>query len=149
MKMKKGKNKKIVKLMQVTCAASLFTLFSGCIPDNRCDTPFGEGATLDLSMPEFSALNHPGGALAINRGYKGIFVTRISYSSFVAFECACPNDHETRILPDADWGNSILTCPTCGSRFNALDGTPLTGSVTPCPLFEYNTTLDGNMLYIY
>ena len=120
-----------------------------CVPDTSCRAPFGEGGTIDLSMPEFSALANPGGSLTINRGYRGIIITRISFVDFVAFDCACPNDNDERLLPDATWGNTILTCPACHSSFNALDGTPLDGAATPCLLYQYSTHFDGQYLAIY
>ena len=126
----------------------LLVALVGCKAD-RCDTPFGEGGTIDITMPEFADLSNVGGAMTINRGHRGIHITRMSYSDFVAFECSCPNDHDVRLLPDTEWGNSVLSCPVCSSRFNALDGTPLSGSATPCPLYQYNTDFDGRLLTIY
>lgn len=121
---------------------------AACQPD-RCNVPFGEGGTIDLSLPEFHALSSVGGAITINRGHHGIFITRTAVSEFVAFECSCPNGCDVRILPDEEWGNSVLTCPVCSSRFSSLNGTPYDGSATPCPLYEYNTSLDGHLLTIY
>lgn len=101
-------------------------------------------------MPDFSPLSHVGGAMSVGGiGYQGVHVTRTSYSDFVAFELACPADHEAWLEADPDWGGSILRCPVCSSQFNALDGTPLNGSATPCPLYEYATAFDGRMLSIY
>ena len=123
-------------------------LLAGCNPD-RCHSYFGQGGTIDITMPEYSELQTVGGALTLRGGHSGIFVTRTSYTTFVAFDCTCPNEGDVRLLPDDEWGNSVLTCPTCLSRFNALDGTPLTGSATPCPLYEYTTSFDGRELSIY
>lgn len=133
-------------LLCLVAAVALF--LSGCHPD-QCDTPFGIGGTIDLSMTEFHDLNTVGGALTVNRGHHGIFVTRTGVSDFVAFECSCPNGCDVRILPDEEWGNSILTCPVCSSRFSSLTGMPYDGSATPCPLYEYSTALDGQYLTIY
>lgn len=144
----KMKNKR--RLAWQSCVAFFFIfpffIFSSCGPD-RCDTPFGEGGTIDIAF--LPALNNVGGSQMINRGYKGIMVTRMSYSDFVAFECACPNDHEVCLQPDNEWGNNILTCPVCASSYNALDGSPLDGAVSPCPLYQYNTIFDGQNLTIY
>ena len=135
------------------CLAVLFTfhlsLFTSCNPD-RCNTPFGEGGTIDITMPDFAPLAHVGGSMSVGGiGYQGVHITRTSYSDFVAFELACPADHEARLEADPDWGGSILRCPVCSSQFNALDGTPLSGSATPCPLYEYSTSFDGRMLSVY
>jgi len=137
----------VVGLLCVLCLSLLS--FAGCGPD-RCRTPFGEGGTVDVTMPDFAPLAHVGGAMSIGGlGSLGVHVTRTSYSDFVAFELACPADHEVRLEADADWGGSILECPVCASRFNALDGTPLSGSATPCPLYQYSTSFDGRWLSIY
>lgn len=129
-------------------SAPLF-LFLSCTRDNICDTPFGEGASIDIYQPDFNALATIGGTVTVNLGYKGIFVRRISYSDFVAFECACPNDHEVRLTPDPDWAGAVLKCSACGSLFETEYGQPLEGSASGCPLYEYRTHFDGNILDIY
>ena len=113
-------------MTRLLCVGLLF-LFTACTGD-RCKTPFGEGGTFDVNMPDFAPLANVGGSMMINRGHKGIMVTRISYS---------------------EWGNSVLVCPVCSSRFNALDGSALDGSATPCPLYQYNTVFDGRKLTIF
>ena len=87
--------------------------------------------------------------MIINRGYSGIIVTRTGYDDFVAFEATCPGGCDELLVTDAYWGNSVLCCPVCSSRFNSLDGTSLDGSATPCPLYQYNTAFDGRLLSIY
>ena len=104
---------------------------------------------MDVAMPEFAALQGVGGSLTINRGHHGIFVRRTGFADFVAFECTCPNDHDERLEADSDWGGAVLQCPVCGSRFETEDGTPLSGSVTPCRLYQYSTAFDGVTLTIY
>lgn len=113
----------------------------------RCNAPFGDGASIVVA--EYADLDAVGGSVAINRGHHGIMITRTAYDAFVAFEMSCPADHDVRLVADGDWGNSILACPACGSRFNALDGSPISGSTTPCPLYQYNTRFDGHTLDIY
>ena len=150
----KGK-KRNGKWLTRTCCVALFLIFhfsflilTSCVGD-RCNSPFGEGGTLDVTMPDFAPLSNVGGSLMINRGYKGIIVTRVTYSDFVAFECACPGGCDVRLEADPAWGNTVLVCPTCSSRFNALDGSALDGSTTPCPLYQYSTAFDGRLLSIY
>lgn len=134
-------------MTRLLCVGLLF-LFTACTGD-RCKTPFGEGGTFDVNMPDFAPLANVGGSMMINRGHKGIMVTRISYSEFVAFEGACPNNTDELLVPDSEWGNSVLVCPVCSSRFNALDGSALDSSATPCPLYQYNTVFDGRNLTIF
>lgn len=126
-----------------------FSFFTSCSRDNLCDTPFGDGAAIDIYQPDFAALLSVGGTLTINRGYKGIFIRRVSFSDFVAFECACPHCHEERLTPDPDWNGAVLQCSSCHSQFETEYGNPLNGSATSCPLFEYRTHFDGYTLEIY
>ena len=126
---------------------SSFFLFS-CSRDTVCDTPFGEGATIDIGMPDFVALQNVGGTMTVNRGYKGIIVRCDAVGSYVAFEMACPLDHVRMVPDDRDYAVK-LTCPTCQSSFDIIYGNPLTGSATPCPLYQYNTVLDGRYLSIW
>ncbi len=124
-------------------------LLAACNPD-RCDTPFGQGGTIDITMPDFAPLSHVGGSMSVGgMGKMGVRITRTSYSDFVAFELACPTDHDACLEVDPEWGGSILRCPVCSSQFNALDGTPFSGAVSPCPLYQYNTVFDGQMLSVY
>lgn len=127
---------------------ALSLLLASCVPD-RCNTPFGDGGSIDINMPEFAALTTVGGTLTINRGYKGIFIRRVSYSEFVAYDCACPHCHEVALHPMEGWGGEVLECPECESRYETLYGQPLDGSASGCPLYDYRTHFDGYTLTIY
>lgn len=110
----------------------------------------GEGGTLDLLQPDFIGLyNNPGATLVINRGYRGILVHCTALSEYVAFDCVCPLDHEVGMLPDDNRAAVMLTCPSCGSRFELFFGNPLDGAATACPLRQYNVFYDGRNLSIY
>jgi hypothetical protein len=117
--------------------------------ENVCNTPHGDEVTIDVYLPEFNALATPGGTLTINRGYKGIFVRRITYSEFVAFECACPSCHEERLVPLAGWESAVLICPVDSSMYETVNGQPLEGAASGCPLYSYDTYFDGTVLEIY
>lgn len=134
----------------VFCFYFLVTiLLAGCSRDTLCNTPFGEGGKIDIYQPDFAALQSVGGTVTVNRGYKGIFVRRVSFSEFVAFECACPNDHEERLKPLEGWDGAVLECPVCGSKYETEYGQPLDGAASGCPLYEYYTHFDGYILEIY
>lgn len=127
----------------------LLPLFTFCSRDNACNTPFGEGGIVDINMPDFAALQNVGGFVTINRGYKGIFVRRLSYSDFVAFESACPNDHDVRLQPLEGWDGGVLECPDCHSLYETVNGQPLEGAASGCSLYQYSTYFDGYILTIY
>lgn len=127
--------------------ASFVSLIIYSCGTDRCKTPFGEGGEFDIN--QFGELSTVGGSVVINRGYKGILVRRVTYNDFVAFECACPNDHEVRLQSAEGWDYAIMVCPTCGSMFETEYGNPIDGSVAVCPLYQYNTSFDGRTLSIY
>ncbi|MBQ7280950.1 MAG: hypothetical protein IJR13_09580 [Bacteroidales bacterium] len=135
----------IIAIVLLFCA-------TGCRKDRTCGVPYGDGAIIDLSMPEMTPLGTVGGNLTINRGHKGIFVIRTSfYGDFLAFECACPFDNDIAVEPTEGF-TGLLQCPKCKSIFNAnSSGEPLEGSQTPCSLYQYSTLMDndGYHLHIY
>ena len=137
-------------MKQAAWMALAALLLAGCKAD-RCNTPIGSVGTIDLTLPEFSNLyNNPGGTLVIgNAGHKGVLVHCVAMGSYAAFECACPKDHEVRLVPNDDRYAVVLSCPSCGSRFEVIYGNPLEGSATGCPLYQYNTAYDGRQLSIY
>lgn len=118
---------------------------------DRCDTPIGSVGTIDLTMPEYANLyNNPGGTLVLaGVGHRGVLVQCIGLRDYVAFECACPKDHDVRLLPNDDRYAVLLTCPACESRFEVTYGNPLEGSATGCPLYQYSTSFDGRQLTIW
>ncbi|MBP3762290.1 MAG: hypothetical protein J6I49_00240 [Bacteroidales bacterium] len=128
-------------------------LLAGCVAD-RCRTPFGPGGEFDLSIPAYAPLAGTG-AMVIQTdlygyevGHRGIFVRRSGFVDFVAFDCVCPNDHDIALQPDP--GNDfLLRCPVCGSSFETVQGNPLEGSATGCPLYQYHTSLEGQRLFIW
>ena len=133
-----------MKIHLIAVTVALFCMLSGCSKTNRCNIPFGEAACeLDLSMPSLSDLWNINGYIYLHGGNKGICVTHPSSNEFVAFERTCPYDQETAVVMRDDSDGLILECPTCGSRFLSIDGTPLEGSQTSCPLLQYCTAYDG------
>ena len=114
-----------------------------------CKSLYGEGGNVNLALPQFYPLNTVGGFMTINRGYRGIYIYRNTLTDFVACECACPGGHDATLEPVADYGGLVLRCPVCGSQFSVLDGMPLEGSETSCPVYLYNTHLDGDILMIW
>ncbi|MBQ9418301.1 MAG: hypothetical protein IJU19_06980 [Bacteroidales bacterium] len=127
-------------------AASL----AACKSD-ECDTPFGQVGTIDVTLAEYADLyNNPGGTLVLgNAGHKGVLVACVALGNYVAFECSCPHDHDVRLVPNDDHAAVLLSCPSCGSRFELTYGNPLEGSATGCSLYQYSTSFDGRELSIY
>lgn len=89
------------------------------------------------------------GYLYIHGGNRGICVTHPASNEFMAFERTCPHDHGSAVAMREDSDGLILQCPSCGSRFLSIDGTPLEGSATSCSLYQYGTSYNGSSLDIW
>ena len=128
----------------------LSSVVVGC-GDNECSSHIGvTNFTIEPNSAEYSGLNNVGGYEYCYGGYAGVVVIRTSYNQFVAYERACPMDDSSRVSVSAEWGSSILECPTCHSAFIVeADGMPVDGSATNCPLYQYATDYDGRALWIY
>lgn len=96
--------------------------------------------TLDLSLPENSALVSAGGSLSKD----GVIVARISSSEFTALSRACTHagtNVNYRIT------QQDFLCPNHGSIFDKT-GSVKTGPATKA-LKKYNTELTGNSLRVF
>ena len=94
-------------------------------------------------------LNTYGGYEYFTGGVNGIVVYRLDEWSFYAFDRACSYDWEN---PDS-WmwvhPNGIMLIDSCcGSVFNILDGTVVSGPAR-YPLRQYYTRYDGWQLRVY
>lgn len=94
-------------------------------------------------------LNYIGGYMYFTGGVAGIIVYRLDYSTFCAYDRACPYDWEDR---DAwivvEESGLTLIDPHCGSRFNIIDGSVINGP-SKHPLKTYKTRYDGMILRVY
>ena len=120
-----------------------------CGKERMCNVPIGNATCqIDPNSPLYPGLNNTNGYEYLVGGYQGIVVVRTGWYEFVAYECTCPHD-EGLLEMAKGYGNLVLECPECGSQFSTFgDGFPLDGSVTSCPLYQYNTYYDGSILYI-
>ena len=84
-------------------------------------------------------------------GYRGVFVYCIDPNNYMAYEMACPYDFdkETAVV-EFDPASFQLVDSTCNSRFQIVDGMPVSG---PCsvPLKQYVAEYDyaSSTLHIY
>lgn len=125
----------------------LAILLSGCRPEYQCNVPIGDAAC-QLELMQYPNLIGGKGYEYIVAGYQGVVVIRTSISEYAAYERTCPYD-EGRLEVSADYGNTVLECPQCHSRFNAFaGGVPVEGSLTSCSLYQYSAVADGGVLYI-
>lgn len=126
-------------------------LLNSCKPDlydDRIPEGFFPDITINLSFPEYTALNTDGGTLNIDGGVRGIILYRKSSLLYVAYERNCsfhPNDACATVEVHSSKLFLIDTC--CGSSFDLDEGSP-TGGPAWRPLRKYITFLDGTNLTI-
>lgn len=135
------------RMRAILLVATLLAMSCGV---DRCETPFGSGAVIDVYSPDFANLANIGGTVGVNRGHRGIMVRCESWGVYAAFEMTCPHDHDMRLEPDDEDFALMLKCPRCESRFDLINGNPCTGSATGCPLYRYETMFEeGHLLHIW
>lgn len=129
-----------------------FLLLSGCSKqsENANDIPYVlVNFSINPNSTEYIRLNTVDGWEYLTGGYKGILVFRKSVNEFVSFERACPYDWQnTNARIVVDTSGITAYCPVCKSKYILLDGTPYSGP-SRYPLKQYQTSYDGNLLYIY
>lgn len=125
--------------------AGLFILAS-CGKENKI--PMGYvNFTIEPNSSMYSNLNNVGGYEYFIGGYKGVLVFRTGINDFVAFERACPFDHEVAVEVNKNNSN-IIECPQCGSQFIYIYGDIIKGPATT-HLRQYNTSYNGTYLHIF
>lgn len=84
-----------------------------------------------------------------DQGYRGIIIYRLDQATFMAYERTCPFDpNEECARVDVDPSSFTLIDSCCMSRYNIIDGSPVSGP-SPYALKQYFTEYDGNWLRVY
>lgn len=138
-------------LVLLPLLAALCLAMPSCKKGRQCRIPIGETAfSIYPNDAAYHGLNVVGGYEYFVGGHRGVVVVRTEQSAFAAYERTCPLDTNTQVRVSDSLGSGVLECPKCHSRFSTFtDGVPLKGSATPCSLYEYGTTYDGNTLFVY
>lgn len=100
--------------------------------------------------PEFLNLQLVGGWAYVDGGIRGIIVYRSDFEQFVAYDRACPSvelQNCSTIEVTADQFSAL--CPCDSSTYELVSGSQIAGPGDGIPLLRYNTSWDGNTLYIY
>ncbi|MBQ0161139.1 MAG: hypothetical protein MJZ99_01460 [Bacteroidales bacterium] len=134
---------------RIVWVLAALVLLASCGKENRCRVPIGDAAcSIDPNSALYPGINNCDGFEYIVGGYNGVVVIRTGFNTFAAYERTCPQD-SARLVMAEGYGNIVLECPACGSKFNTFDdGAPLEGSRTYCYLYKYGTYYDGQLLYI-
>ncbi|MCC7302214.1 MAG: hypothetical protein IT233_06210 [Bacteroidia bacterium] len=105
---------------------------------------------VNITDPNFSALNAVSGYVYVTGGSKGIILYRKGANEFMAYDRHCPYD------PDASCSRCVVETSgllvkddCCGSVYLITDGSPSSGPGTSSdPLLQYHTTFDGMNIHV-
>ncbi|MDP4281910.1 MAG: hypothetical protein Q8867_07130 [Bacteroidota bacterium] len=135
----------------------IFFLFTGIFLLNSCKKEQEDNNiptvavsfSINPNSTEYIELNVVGGWIYLTGGYRGILVYRKSADEFMAYDRACPYDwSESKARIVVDTSGLTASCPSCKSKYILLDGSPYKGPST-YSLKQYQTSYDGQLLYIY
>lgn len=128
------------------CSAILFSCdntYHQTIPYKKVDFTIYPNDVL------YYKLNTYGGYEYFTGGVSGVVVFRVDEWNFVAYDRSCSFDWE---LDDSwiqmDQSRIMLVDPLCGSLYNILDGSVISGPAK-WPLRMYKTRYDGVRLRVY
>lgn len=106
---------------------------------------------LNVTLPQYTSLQVPGGWAYVTGGLKGIIVYRINATDFIAFDRNCTyNEANSCGTADVQTDNVTILCSCDGSEYNIFDGSVKKNPAT-LPLKGYNTSFNSgnNTLRIF
>lgn len=123
--------------------------FTRCDIDHPTIPEVKVNFTIYPNNVDYVNLNYYGGYMYFTGGVAGIVVYRLDNTTFFAYDRACPYDweeHDAWIWVEES--GLTLIDRHCGSRFNILDGSVISGPAK-YPLKMYRTRYDGMILKVY
>tara|TARA_B110000438_G_C15256999_1_gene412334 strand:- start:5 stop:421 length:417 start_codon:yes stop_codon:yes gene_type:complete len=128
---------------------SIITILFGCEPQSPFPNTYVNIA-IPINMPEYNNLTIPLGYEYIIGGLGGIIILRDLDNNFIAYDRACTYemDADCIITGESTTYDAILHCGNCcESKFIIVDGSVTEGPANQA-LKRYNTSLNGDILYI-
>ena len=106
---------------------------------------------VNITLPQYSALQVPGGWAYVNGGFKGILIYAKGGGEFIAYDRNCTYEEANscgKITVSSD--NILVDCTCDGSQYNIYDGS-VNKSPASLSLKVYNTSFNSgnNTLRIY
>ena len=139
---------RIVKRLLFLFLPLALLMGSSCKKENQSGVPpVALDISVNINLPEYAALQVPGGWAYLTGGSQGLIVYR-NGDEFTALDRHCPVNPENlcRVFVD---DSQVIARDTacCLASFLIQDGQPL--SVSGIALRKYNTTFNGSILRIY
>jgi len=122
--------------------------------DNRLDNPFLNPGSfnfeVNLDLPQFNSLKFPGNSEVITTqgaGIKGLVVSNLGNSQYVAFELSDPNIPPSNCSAlSINGGNAESNCDN-DNVYSIATGQQIKGE-GGYPLLRYQVAVQGNLLFI-
>jgi hypothetical protein len=136
----------MLKLKLIFISFILLSIFSQC--DNQSPIPeVYVNFTIQLDDPVYVGLNPVGASVFIpGVGNKGIIVTHVDISKFLAYDATCtydPSDSWGRVVIDASGISAVDT--VCGSTYSLMLNGMVTKGPSGLPLIEYVADYNANL----
>ncbi len=93
--------------------------------------------TIDLSDPQYNQATIPGGYIYVTGGYSGILIYHTFDDTYIAFDRACPYDHDCGKLYVDKTLFSTIDSTCCKSEFSLLTGGNATKGPATFPMKQY------------
>ncbi len=101
-------------------------------------------AYINVTLPQYTNLQVPGGWAYVTGGLKGIIVYRINTTDFIAYDRNCTFEEANSCgKADVESDNITISCPCDGSEYNIFDGSVNKNPAT-LPLKGYNTNFNSS-----
>ncbi|QIE59530.1 hypothetical protein G5B37_08125 [Rasiella rasia] len=107
--------------------------------------------SLNLNLPEYNALNFPGGSvtLAPPQGIKGVVIYNINNTEYSAFELSDPNHTPNSCSRmEIEGVFATCTCTTDNNEYNIITGQHTSPDETLYPMLRYNAVRNGNTIQV-
>ena len=139
--------KKIILLCVTIC-------FFSCSDDNGNNDVLPSvniNETINLDLPQYIELQVPGSwayAPGGIKGIKGLIIYNINGTQYKAYERSCPHLSPSSCSQMVIENSIKMVCPCDNSKFNILNGSPLTDRINNAAREYLVTPINGNTLRI-
>jgi hypothetical protein len=127
----------------------LLILFIHCGDSNEYIQNVYVDIEIDLSLPEFSAINTVGNSMFLEGGNKGIIIYSFSNYEYKIYDRNCSFEPSLSCSYIDSINSTIAFCGCCSSAFLLDQNGSAANSPAILPLKQYNYSLNNTILNIY
>ena len=127
----------------------ILLLFIHCGDSNEYIQNVYVDIEIDLSLPEFSAINTVGNSMFLEGGNKGIIIYSFSNYEYKIYDRNCSFEPSLSCSYIDSINSTIAFCGCCSSAFLLDQNGNAANSPAILPLKQYNYSLNNSILNIY